>query len=76
VIAIPARLFADEPPVTWSVASLKTVVNSADTLAPAGADLGDARQRHTLAACGWGRRLPDDGNATVAVSVAPPLVTV
>ena len=36
MIAIPASVLALEPPVTWSVASLKLLVNKLDTVLPVG----------------------------------------
>src|SRR5207244_8003704 len=36
LIAIPANVLADEPPVTWSAASEKLPLNSEFTVAPAG----------------------------------------
>src|SRR5262245_410405 len=82
VIAIPASALAEEPPSTWSVASLNAAVNSAETAAPGGLAVSSATEaRLTLAAVRVGASLTGV-MVRLAVSVAlekavvPPLVEV
>ncbi len=81
-IATPARVLADEPPVTWSVASLKALVNRALTVAPRGLVSSSLTlASETLAAVRVGASLTavmETAISSVALenAVAPPVVAV
>src|SRR5262249_52727451 len=82
VIAIPASPFAEEPPGTWSAASLKAAPNSATTVAPGGLPVSSAtaaRLTVAVARVGASFTAPTVMLALAVVAenaVVPPLVLV
>ena len=77
-IATPANALAEEPPVTWSLASLKVPLKSDDTVAPAGLTVSSATESSvTLAAVAVGASLTaltasDAPDKLAAKAVVPP----